>query len=67
MILSGLLDDGSVGLKAIKDAGGMALVQSPEQAAYPDMPRNAIRYDGPVDFVGPIPMLAAKIKEFAKP
>lgn len=67
VILSGSLDDGSAGLKAIKDAGGMALVQSPEQAAFPDMPRNAIRYNGPVDCVGSIPMLAAKIRECAKP
>ena len=67
VILTGLLDDGSAGLAAIKEAGGLALVQSPEQAAYPDMPRNAIRHDGLIDFVGPIHALAEKLKQLVRP
>src|SRR5262245_66624611 len=61
VVLSGQLDDGTRGLAAIKKAGGIAMVQSPEEAAYPDMPRNAIKYDGQVDLVAPIPYLAAEI------
>jgi two-component system chemotaxis response regulator CheB len=62
VILSGLLKDGTFGLKAIKEAGGTALVQSPEEAAWPDMPRNAIENGGPIDFVGPIDALAREIR-----
>lgn len=42
VVLSGLLDCGSHGLKFIKAAGGMAIVQDPLEAAFPDMPRNAL-------------------------
>jgi hypothetical protein len=50
------------GFAAIKKAGGVAMVQSPgEAAAYPDMPRNAIKYDGPDDLVASIPDLATEI------
>ncbi len=61
VILSGLLKDGSFGLQAIKEAGGVALVQSPIEAACRDMPLNAIEYDGPVDLVARIDSLAAEI------
>jgi two-component system chemotaxis response regulator CheB len=61
VVLSGQRDDGTRGLAAIKKAGGIAMVQSPDEAAYPDMPRNAIKYDGPVDLVAPISDLAAEI------
>ena len=43
VILSGHLDDGAEGLRAIVDAGGMAMVQDPREAAHPDMPHNALR------------------------
>jgi chemotaxis response regulator CheB len=66
VVLSGQLDDGTRGLAAIKKAGGIAMVQSPDEAAYPDMPRNAIKYDGPVDLVAPIPDLALEIIRLTK-
>ena len=61
VVLSGQLDDGTRGLAAIKKAGGIAMVQSPNEAAYPEMPRNAITYDGPVDLIAPTSDLAAEI------
>ena len=42
VILSGILDDGSAGLWEIKRHGGMAVAQSPEDAAHRQMPDAAI-------------------------
>ncbi|MBL6458457.1 chemotaxis protein CheB [Belnapia sp. T6] len=47
VVLSGLLDDGTAGLVAIKACGGLSVVQDPEDAAWPDMPLNALRGDSP--------------------
>ena len=42
VILSGTGTDGTLGLLAIKDKGGMALVQEPASARYDGMPQSAI-------------------------
>lgn len=42
IILSGTRDDGTLGLADIKAAGGIAIVQEPDDAAYGGMPRSAI-------------------------
>jgi two-component system, chemotaxis family, CheB/CheR fusion protein len=52
IVLSGTGTDGTLGLKAIKVEGGIAMVQSPESAAYDGMPRSAIA-TGLVDYVLP--------------
>jgi two-component system chemotaxis response regulator CheB len=43
VVLSGYLDDGALGLWAIRTCGGTTVVQDPRDAMYPDMPRNAGR------------------------
>lgn len=44
-VLTGLLDDGTDGLIAIKAAGGISVVQDPDDAEWPSMPRNALKRD----------------------
>jgi two-component system chemotaxis response regulator CheB len=44
VVLSGLLDDGTAGLQAIKRCGGLAVVQEPADAEHGDMPASALRY-----------------------
>jgi two-component system chemotaxis response regulator CheB len=43
VILTGFMSDGSVGLAAIKAAGGVAIVQDPSDAQVPSMPRAALQ------------------------
>jgi two-component system chemotaxis response regulator CheB len=45
VVLTGLLDDGTDGLIAIKAAGGLSIIQDPEDAEWPSMPRNALKRD----------------------
>jgi len=44
VILTGYLDDGTVGLQAVKARGGIAIVQDPAEAEAPDMPVSALRH-----------------------
>ena len=64
-ILSGTGADGSLGLKAVKEKGGLIIVQDPEGAAFDGMPRNAIR-TGVVDLILPVEKIPAALKKFAK-
>src|SRR5690242_11511295 len=56
MVLTGTLDDGTAGLLAIKRCGGVAAVQDPADAAWSDMPRNALQKVS-VDFCLPLAAL----------
>lgn len=70
VVLTGLLDDGTDGLIAIKAAGGTSMVQDPADAEWPSMPRNALKRDH-VDHAAPlmdIPALLVRLaQEEARP
>jgi two-component system chemotaxis response regulator CheB len=42
VILTGLMDDGTTGMLAIKRSGGTSIVQDPNEAEYPDMPLSVL-------------------------
>ena len=63
VVLTGLLNDGASGLRAVKRCGGVAVVQDPDDAAYPDMPRAALAAVGEdrVDHRPPLADLGATL------
>ncbi|MGN7870030.1 chemotaxis protein CheB [Paracoccus sp. 22332] len=61
IVLAGSLDDGSRGLAAINQAGGLTMVVTPSKSLR-DMPGNAITYDGPIDVIGSIQMIARAVE-----
>jgi two-component system CheB/CheR fusion protein len=65
VILSGGGTDGSVGIKDVKEAGGVIMVQHPEDAEYDSMPRAALS-TGLVDVVLPAAQLAEKLADFVQ-
>ena len=65
VVLSGNLDDGTAGLWTIKDRGGVALVQSLDDAFYPSMPKSAIEHVA-VDHVLPVAEMPSVITSLTK-
>ncbi|QNH63745.1 chemotaxis protein CheB [Hymenobacter sediminicola] len=63
IILSGLGNDGTIGLKMVMENFGMVMVQDPKTAAFNSMPRSAIATEF-VDFVLPPSQLPAKLLEY---
>ena len=64
IVLSGGGSDGSVGVRAIREWGGLILVQDPAEAEYGSMPRSAIASGA--DFVLPLKQLAAQLAELVR-
>ncbi|HEV8323016.1 MAG TPA: chemotaxis protein CheB, partial [Myxococcota bacterium] len=64
ILLSGSGTDGTLGLKAVREQGGLAMAQAPEQAKHDGMLRSAIA-TGLVDHVLPVEQMPAKIAEHA--
>lgn len=65
VILTGAGSDGAVGVKAVKESGGIILVQDPSEAEFPSMPRSAIA-TGIADFVLPVRELAQRLSELVR-
>lgn len=65
VILSGMGSDGTIGLRAIRQAGGASFAQTPASAQFDSMPRSAIDADV-VDAVAPADELPAKVIAFVK-
>jgi chemotaxis methyl-accepting protein methylase len=60
VILSGMGSDGTLGMRAIKEKGGVVLVQDPATAKFDGMPRSAVD-SGLADIVAPVDDLPERI------
>ncbi len=65
VVLSGALDDGTAGLWTVKDRGGIAVIQDPDEAAVPSMPASALA-DIEVDHVAPAAALGPLLGRLAR-
>jgi two-component system chemotaxis response regulator CheB len=65
VILTGMLDDGTAGLWAIKYRGGTTIVQSPAEAHAPSMPQNALQ-NVEVDYCVPLKKIAPLLIELTQ-
>jgi two-component system, chemotaxis family, CheB/CheR fusion protein len=63
VILSGTGADGSDGLRAVKEAGGLAIAQDPDTAKYDGMPRSAVA-TGLVDNVLPAKDMPGALRDY---
>jgi two-component system CheB/CheR fusion protein len=65
VVLSGSGADGSLGLTAVHEKGGLVIAQDPGEAGYDGMPRSAIA-TAVVDLVLPIAKIGAAITQFGR-
>ena len=65
VILSGAGSDGALGVRKVKEAGGVIFVQEPSEAEFGMMPRSAMA-TGVADFVEPIDRMVERIAEVAR-
>jgi two-component system chemotaxis response regulator CheB len=64
VVLTGQLDDGTVGLQVIKRYGGIAIVQDPAEAEAPSMPQSALSYVD-IDYCLPLQQIGATLCRLA--
>src|SRR5438270_11060635 len=65
VILSGTGSDGSLGLKAIKDHGGLVVAQDPDDTEYDGMPRSAIM-TGALDLVRSVEAISETLAKYGR-
>lgn len=65
VVLSGTGSDGTLGVRAIKELGGMVMVQEPQNARFDGMPRSSIS-TGLVDYVTPAQEMASVLMEYKR-
>ncbi|TFL16838.1 chemotaxis protein CheB [Jannaschia formosa] len=65
VVLTGAGSDGAMGVRKMKEAGGVIFVQDPAEAEYGMMPRSAIA-TGVADFIEPLERLIDRIAEVAR-
>jgi two-component system chemotaxis response regulator CheB len=65
VVLSGTRDDGTAGLLAIHTGGGTVIVQDPDEALFPGMPRSALTGSHP-DYVLPVDEIGALLSKLAR-
>jgi two-component system, chemotaxis family, protein-glutamate methylesterase/glutaminase len=65
VVLTGALSDGTSGLLAIKERGGVAIVQDPDDADFPSMPRSALHAVA-VDHTLPLTEIPAVLSRLAR-
>jgi len=64
VVLTGMLDDGTAGLWAVKDRGGLAVVQDPLEASAPPMPESALGHVV-IDACVPLAKMGPTLARFA--
>jgi two-component system, chemotaxis family, protein-glutamate methylesterase/glutaminase len=62
VVLSGMLDDGTAGMRVISDSGGATIAQDPADSLYPGMPQSVIDH-GVADHVLPVAAIGRCICE----
>jgi len=65
VILSGNGSDGTLGIREIKECGGMVMVQHPHEAGHDSMPLNAME-TGQADYVQPVVQLAKSLESYVE-
>lgn len=63
IVLSGADGDGALGIKRVKERGGLTIAQDPDEAEYPGMPRAAIE-SGMVDWVLEISQIPSRLLDY---
>jgi len=65
VILTGTMDDGAAGMLAVKLYGGQTVVQHPDDALYPELPRAMLEQVEGIDYVVPLSEMAALLVQLA--
>ena len=65
VVLTGARDDGKVGMRAIKQRGGLTIVQDPHEASFPSMPMSVIQAIR-VDYSTPLQEIAPLLNELSR-